>query len=204
MIRIFIELSKDRWHQKKINLIEALLILIFFLIISFIILLQFNLAAVIVGLLSVPLIIIYPFMKRVTYWPQLILGIVFSWGILIVTTQFNNSLTVEFLLLYIGCIFWTLGYDTIYAYQDRTDDIKQGIKSTAVFFGENGRIFVTLCYFFVVIIFGYLGWNSSNSSLSIIIINHKTTFLQRYKRSLDLQHLVVVVIYMQYLNQDLY
>ena len=156
--------------SKKINLIEALLILIFFLIISFIILLQFNLAAIIVGLLSLPLIIIYPFMKRVTYWPQLILGIVFSWGILIVTTQFNNSLTAEFLLLYIGCIFWTLGYDTIYAYQDRTDDIKQGIKSTAVFFGENGRIFVTLCYFFVVIIFGYLGWNSSNSSLSIIII----------------------------------
>ena len=63
-----------------------------------------------------------------------------------------------------------MGYDTVYAYQDRMDDIKQGIRSTAVFFGENGRIFVSFCYFLVVLIFGYLGWNSSNSLFSLIII----------------------------------
>jgi len=156
--------------SKRISLIEAFLLLIIFLIISFFLLLQFNFAAIIVGLLSIPFVILYPFMKRVTYWPQIILGIVFSWGVLIVTIQFNGTLTGQFIFLYIGCVFWTLGYDTVYAYQDRKDDIAQGIKSTAVFFGENGRIFVALCYFIVVSIFGYLGWSSSKSLFSVIII----------------------------------
>ena len=156
--------------SKRISLIEAFLLLIIFLIISFFLLLQFNFAAIITGLFSIPFVILYPFMKRVTYWPQIILGIVFSWGVLIVTIQFNGTLSNQFIFLYIGCVFWTLGYDTVYAYQDRKDDIAQGIKSTAVFFGENGRIFVALCYFIVILIFGYLGWNSSKSLFSVIII----------------------------------
>ena len=156
--------------SKRISIMEAVILLSIFLLISFLILLQFNFTTIIVGLLSTPLIVIYPFMKRITYWPQIILGIVFSWGVLIVTIQFNNALTSEFVFLYIGCVFWTLGYDTIYAYQDRKGDVKQGIKSTAVFFGENGRIFVNFCYFIVVLIFGYLGWHSSNSIFSLIII----------------------------------
>ena len=156
--------------SKRISLIEAFLLLIILLIISFFLLLQFNFAAIITGLLSIPFVILYPFMKRVTYWPQIILGIVFSWGVLIVTIQFNGTITSQFFILYIGCVFWTLGYDTVYAYQDRKDDIVQGIKSTAVFFGENGRIFVALCYFIVILIFGYLGWNSSKSLFSVIII----------------------------------
>ena len=77
-------------------------------------------------------------MKRLTYWPQLILGIVFNWGVLIVSMQFNNYLSISFILLFFGCIFWTLGYDTIYSYQDREDDIKNDIKSTAVLFDLNG------------------------------------------------------------------
>ena len=66
--------------------------------------------------------------------------------------------------------FWTLGYDTIYAYQDKNDDIQSGIKSTAVYFNQNGRYFVNFCYTLVLITFGYLGWNSSNSLISLIII----------------------------------
>ena len=104
--------------SKRISLIEAFFLLIIFLIISFLLLLQFNYAAIIVGLLSIPFVILYPFMKRVTYWPQIILGIVFSWGVLIVTIQFNGTLTNQSIFLYIGCVFWTLGYDTVYAYQD--------------------------------------------------------------------------------------
>ena len=156
--------------SKRISLMEAFLLLIILLTVSFLLLLQFNFAAIIVGLLSMPFVILYPFMKRVTYWPQIILGIVFSWGVLIVTIQFNGTLSYQSIFLYIGCVFWTLGYDTVYAYQDRKDDVAQGIKSTAVFFGENGRIFVALCYFIVVLIFGYLGWNSSKSLFSVIII----------------------------------
>ena len=156
--------------SKRISVTEALILLIILLIISLLILLQFKLEAIIVGLLSTPFIVIYPFMKRITYWPQIILGITFSWGVLIVNTQFNTGLKTEFIYLYIGCVFWTLGYDTIYAYQDIKDDISQGIKSTAVYFGENGRIFVTFCYFILLSIFGYLGWNASKSLFSLIII----------------------------------
>ncbi len=156
--------------SKNVSLIEAILLLLFFLLLSFIILLQFNLYSIVLGILSIPFVVFYPYMKRITYWPQLFLGISFSWGVLIVSTQFNQSLTIPFILLYIACVFWTLGYDTIYAYQDREDDIKQNIKSTAVYFGNNGRWFVTFCYTLVIAIFGYLGWNSSNSIFSLLTI----------------------------------
>ena len=156
--------------SKKISIIEAIAILFIFLLLSLVLLFKFNLYSIIIGILSLPFIIIYPYMKRITYWPQLFLGITFSWGVLIVATQFNQSIPLNFILLYIACVIWTLGYDTIYGYQDREDDIKQNIKSTAVYFGEKGRWFVIACYTLVLIIFGYLGWNSSNSLISLFII----------------------------------
>ena len=156
--------------SKNISLFEASLLLIIFLLLSLFILLQFNINSVLCGLLSIPFIIIYPFMKRITYWPQVFLGITFSWGVLIVSTQFNQTITFNFIILYFACVIWTLGYDTIYAYQDRDDDITHNIKSTAVFFGKNGRLFVTFCYALVLLIFGYLAWNSSNSIFSLIIL----------------------------------
>ena len=156
--------------SKKISIVEAGLLLCFFLFLSLIILLQFNFYPIIFGLLSMPLVIIYPFMKRITYWPQVFLGLTFSWGVFIVSTQFNQSITSQFILLYIACVIWTLGYDTIYAYQDRKDDIRENIKSTAVLFGENGKLLVFSSYFLVLLIFGYLGWNSSNSPNSLLVI----------------------------------
>ena len=156
--------------SNRISIVEAVLLLCSFLILSLIILLQFNLYSIILGLISIPFVILYPFMKRITFWPQVFLGITFSWGALIVSTQFNQSITFQFGLLYIACIFWTLGYDTIYAYQDKKDDIKQNIKSTAVLFGDNGKWLVIICYLTVVLIFGYLGWKSSNSLISLFII----------------------------------
>ena len=156
--------------SNKISVIEAFLLLLFFLFLSFIILLQFNFYSIIFGVLSVPFVILYPFMKRITFWPQVFLGMTFSWGALIVSAQFNESITLKFILLYVACVIWTLGYDTIYAYQDRDDDIKQNIKSTAVLFGNNGKFLVLICYFIVLIIFGYLGWNSSNSPISLLVI----------------------------------
>ncbi len=154
----------------KISMFEAILILLIFLFLGLFILLQFNLFAVICGICSIPFVVLYPFMKRITHWPQIFLGIAFSWGVLIVSTQFYQSIKTEFLLLYFACVTWTLGYDTIYAYQDREDDIRQDIKSTAVYFGNKGRVFVLTCYIFVLLIFGYLGWNSSNSLFSVFII----------------------------------
>ncbi len=156
--------------SNKISIFDAILLLCFFLFLSLIVLLQFNFYSIFFGLLSMPFIILYPFMKRVTHWPQVFLGITFSWGALIVSTQFNQSITFEFILLYSACIVWTIGYDTIYAYQDIQDDIKQNIKSTAVLFGKNGKWLVTICYTLVILIFGYLGWKSSNSPISLFII----------------------------------
>ena len=103
-----------------------------------------------------PFVILYPFMKRITFFPQLFLGIIFSWGVLIVSMQFNTRITFDFLLLYFLCIFWTLAYDTIYAYQDRSDDVLNKIKSTAVYFDKNGKRFVQTCYLIILIILSYL------------------------------------------------
>ena len=156
--------------SKNISIFESILLLFFLLFLSLLILLQFNFQSIIVGFLSIPLIILYPLLKRYTYWPQLGLGIVFSWGVLLVSIQFIGTITFEFLLLYIGCIFWTLAYDTIYAYQDMKEDIKNNIKSTAVLFGDKGRRYVMIFYGLFFIIIGFLGYDTSKSLLSLIVI----------------------------------
>ena len=162
--------SKRPLVIKSVNIFEAIIFLILLLIFAFIILIQFNSKAILIGLFSIPLIVIYPYMKRFTYWPQLALGIIFNWGILISSMQFNGYLSSLFILLYLGCIFWTLGYDTIYAYQDREDDIKNNIKSTAVLFGDQGKKYVFSFYIIFLIILGYIGFQSSGSIASIFVI----------------------------------
>ena len=89
-------------------------------------------------------------MKKITHWPQLILGLCFSWGVLITSVELFGEIKLNYFLLYLACIFWTLSYDTIYAYQDKEDDISSNVKSTAVLFGERGKLFVRLCYFFML------------------------------------------------------
>ena len=156
--------------SNKVTIREAMLLLIFLFFLSFLILLKFEFKTILLGIASIPLVIIYPFLKRYTYWPQLGLGIVFNWGILIVSIQFVGVISFNFLLLYIACIFWTLAYDTIYAYQDRSDDIKNKIKSTAVLFGSKGYKFVKIFYNIFFIIIGFLGFYSSQSFLSLVVI----------------------------------
>ena len=108
-------------------------------------------------------------MKRYTHWPQLVLGIVFNWGVLIVSIQFFDKINLYFLTLYIGCIFWTLAYDTIYAYQDIEDDIKNEIKSTAVLFKNSGKIYVLIFYMIFLLAISFLGFANSGNFLSLII-----------------------------------
>ena len=156
--------------SNKVSKIEALLFLILLLFFSFLILLKFNFNSIVIGILSIPLIICYPFLKRYTHWPQLGLGIVFNWGVLIVSIQFMGAITLNYILLYAACIAWTLAYDTIYAYQDREDDIIHNIKSTAVFFGSSGLKYVRFFYNFFFIIIGFLGFYSSQSFISLIVI----------------------------------
>ena len=122
------------------------------------------------ALMSFPLIILYPFMKRYTNWPQLFLGLVFNWGILIISIEFFNKLNLDLIVLYIACIFWTLAYDTIYAYQDRKDDIKSNIKSTAVLFGSSGLKYVSFFYIIFFSLIAFLGYKSSGSMISLAVI----------------------------------
>ena len=154
----------------NISLTEASILLFILLFLSLLILLQFKFFTMIIGLLSIPFVILYPFAKRFTHFPQIILGLIFSWGILIVAYEFNQKINLNHIVLYVACVFWTIGYDTIYAYQDKEDDIKNSIKSTAVFFDQNGKFFVFICYFIVISAFGYLGWSSSKSIFSLIIM----------------------------------
>ena len=126
---------------------------------AFLILIQFNLFTIILGLGSMILAFTYPFMKRITYWPQLFLGLTFNWGIIMAWAAVNNNISHEIIALYISAIFWTLGYDTIYGAQDMKDDEIIGVKSTSIKFKENMKVFVSSSYFLTLIILGYLFYN---------------------------------------------
>ena len=129
-----------------VNLREAILFLTLMGVLGFMALIQLNTYTIILGAASLVLVAIYPFMKRVTYWPQLFLGLTFNWGALIGWTAVTGSLSIEPVLLYIAGVFWTLGYDTIYAHMDKNDDILVGVKSTALRFGENTRAWLFVFY----------------------------------------------------------
>ena len=146
----------------RISTQESFVYIILLCLIALIILIQFNLLTIVLGLLSLPFVFSYPFMKRITYWPQLFLGITFNWGILLGWTALIGEISLEPILLYIAAIFWTLGYDTIYGFQDIYDDEIIGIKSTSIKFKENYKLFIGLCYFICVLLLIILGFLEEN------------------------------------------
>ena len=130
---------------------------------AFCILIQFNFLTIFLGLASMALAFSYPFMKRITYWPQLFLGLTFNWGIIMAWASITDFLTIEIFLVYLAAIFWTLGYDTIYGAQDIIDDEIIGVKSTSIKFKSMLKKFVFLCYiisFLIILIFFYFNMNS--------------------------------------------
>ena len=130
----------------KVTVKLAIIYSLLLCLIAFIILINFNLLTIILAIASMPLAFIYPYMKRLTYWPQLFLGVTFNYGIILGWTSINESLNLAAIILYIGAIFWTLGYDTIYGYQDIEDDQIIGVKSTSIKFKENPKKFLNICY----------------------------------------------------------
>ena len=117
------------------------------------VLLNFNFFTVILALGSMPLAFTYPLMKRFTYWPQLFLGITFNYGLILGWTAINGQIDLVPILFYLGAIFWTLGYDTIYGYQDIKDDEIIGLKSTSIKFKGNAKQFLIICYSCLTILF---------------------------------------------------
>jgi len=122
------------------------------------VLLQFNRFTVLCGLASLLVVAIYPFMKRITYWPQIVLGLAFSWGALMGWPAAFARLDWAPLVLFAGSVSWVIGYDTIYAHQDREDDLLIGIKSTALLFQENTRPMLAWFYAGAVALIGLAGW----------------------------------------------
>jgi len=126
-------------------------------LVGFLVLIAFNRFTVITGLVSLLVVVIYPFMKRVTYWPQIFLGLAFSWGALMGWPAAFGQLDWPAIVLYAGSISWVIGYDTIYAHQDREDDLLIGIKSTALLFGEKTRPMLASFYAGAVVLIGIAG-----------------------------------------------
>lgn len=122
-------------------------------IVGLVVLLQFNGFAILVGFASLAAVAIYPFLKRVTSWPQLGLGIAFSWGALMGWAAVFGRLDLAPILLYLGGIAWTIGYDTIYAHQDREDDALVGVRSTARLFGARTKPYLTVLYGLATLLF---------------------------------------------------
>lgn len=133
---------------------RAAIFLLFLLVAALVVLIQFNVPTILLGMASLPLVALYPFAKRFTHWPQLVLGLTFNWGALVGWTAVRGELAAPAVLLYVAGIAWTLGYDTIYAHQDKDDDALIGVKSTALLFGARTKPWLSLFYGMTVICLG--------------------------------------------------
>jgi 4-hydroxybenzoate polyprenyltransferase len=160
----------------KISVKKSFFYVIILCSLAFIILVQFNFLTILLGLGSMLLAFTYPFMKRITYWPQLFLGITFNWGIIMAWTAINNNISLEIIVLYLSAIFWTLGYDTIYGAQDMSDDEIIGLKSTSIKFKKNIKLFVTFSYSISILLLLFLykdliGYNISSFILILFLLS---------------------------------
>jgi len=148
---------------------------------AFLVLINFNKFTILMALLSMPLAFTYPLMKRFTYWPQLFLGITFNYGLVLAWISINNNIDLIPIIFYFGAIFWTLGYDTIYGYQDIKDDEIIGVKSTSIKFKNNPKKFISLCYIFFflsLILVGFLMDFKISYFISLVITFSHLTFYQ--------------------------
>ncbi|MGH6684939.1 MAG: 4-hydroxybenzoate octaprenyltransferase [Pseudolabrys sp.] len=152
----------------QVTVAEATTFMVAQAAIGFLVLIQFNRFTVFTGLISLLVVVIYPFMKRITYWPQIFLGLAFSWGALMGWPAAFGRLDAPALVLYAGSIAWVIGYDTIYAHQDREDDLLIGIKSTALLFGENTRPMLVAFYATAVVLIGAAGLMSGGGLIFVL------------------------------------
>ncbi len=144
--------------SKQISLVSAIALTVTLCLVGLAVLLQFNVFAVALGFASVGIVLIYPLMKRVTFWPQAFLGLAFSWGALMGWAATFGSLDLAPVVLYAAAVAWTIGYDTIYAHQDKEDDAIIGLKSTALKFGKNTNLWLSLFYGIALGGLTFSGW----------------------------------------------
>jgi len=165
----------------KISIILGSIYSTILCLLALLILINFNYLTIILAFCSMPFAFTYPLMKRYTYWPQLFLGITFNYGLILGWTSIENQVSIAPIIFYLGAIFWTLGYDTIYGYQDIIDDEIIGVKSTSIKFKKNPKKFLFICYSITTLSFIFLGvyMNFNLPSLilgPILIISHLFLF----------------------------
>jgi len=144
----------------QVGVAQAAAFLVLQALLGLAVLLTFNGFTIALGVASLAIVVVYPFMKRITFWPQIVLGLAFSWGALLGWAGAFGRLDLPALLLYAGSISWVIGYDTIYAHQDRDDDALIGIKSTALLFGPRTKPMLALFYGGAVILLGAAGFSA--------------------------------------------
>ncbi|HJS61218.1 MAG TPA: 4-hydroxybenzoate octaprenyltransferase [Pseudolabrys sp.] len=142
----------------QVTVAQATMFMVAQALVGFLVLIQFNRFTVAAGIASLLVVVIYPFMKRITYWPQIFLGLAFSWGALMGWPAAFGRLDWPAIVLYVGSILWVIGYDTIYAHQDRDDDLLIGIKSTALLFGERTPTMLATFYAGAIVLIAAAGF----------------------------------------------
>ena len=166
-----VERTKDRpLASNKISVRSALVIALILCLLALLVLINFNNLTIILALCSMPFAFTYPLMKRFTYWPQLFLGLTFNYGLLLGWVSIKESISLAPLIFYFGAIFWTLGYDTIYGYQDIKDDEIIGVKSTSIKFKKNPKKFISLCYFISLLSIVTVGFLMNFSNIFFLFL----------------------------------
>ena len=177
-----VERTKNRpIASGKVSIKRAIIYSFILCGLAFLVLINFNKLTILMALLSMPLAFTYPLMKRFTYWPQLFLGITFNYGLVLAWISINNSINLVPIIFYFGAIFWTLGYDTIYGYQDIKDDEIIGVKSTSIKFKNNPKKFISLCYIFFflsLVLVGFLMEFKVSYFISLVITFFHLAFYQ--------------------------
>ena len=168
----------------KISVTLALFYSMVLCFLALLILIQFNYLTIILALGSMPLAFTYPLMKRYTYWPQLFLGITFNYGLILGWSSFTSEVNILPFILYFGAIFWTLGYDTIYGFQDIKDDEIIGLKSTSIKFKSNPYFFLKLCFSIFLLSLIIIGFQMSLNKfyfISLLLIAFQIYYNQIFK-----------------------
>jgi 4-hydroxybenzoate polyprenyltransferase len=174
--------TKDRpLASDKISVNIAIIYVLILCFLALIVLLNFNIFTIALALGSMPLAFTYPLMKRFTYWPQLFLGITFNYGLILGWTSISGQLNVIPIIFYFGAIFWTLGYDTIYGYQDIKDDEIIGLKSTSIKFKDKSKIFLFICYSVLILTLILGGYLMNFSGLYFLFLAIPITHLFYYQ-----------------------
>ncbi len=149
---------------------QALAFAIALSLVGLIVLIQFNRFTILLGMSSLVLVALYPFAKRFTYWPQLMLGLTFKWGALVGWAAVHDTIAPASLVLYVGCVLWTIGYDTIYAYQDKHDDALLGLRSTALRFGSQTEPWLAGFYAGATLLWAIAGFLANASTIFFLAL----------------------------------